>query len=561
MAHGAVWRGGQRLRTQVVLHVKNALQGNQCTTFWHDALRLEGQVVSASRGGHQSAPRGVSTSAGALEGVTACLPSRHLSTSSEIPWHSSTRFRDLYPSTCCERGVRLAHDDARLVQRAAAAAARRKKSRQEARAAENWELYSQGSAETLTGSPLKEALRGQQDNPSVTQPAPSQPLVGELQPASPQEARLAPVLARPDLIITRQIEWGTVLIGYEQRNVYNIVDPRQGSEPVGHIMEQPGSFLLRQFVGIRRPLTALVTDAIGNTLVTIRRPFWLINSRMYIEIDGEVVGEVHRRWHLWKRIYDVYLGNKQFATLENAGFWWWTFTLEDNEKRKLAEIDRNFRGIGYEFLTDAGQYVVRFGDIVPGGHSPQAQGKHWDQLDPVPQLEVIRPLTLTERAITMALAVSLDNDYFSRHSGGGIGMPIPFFGGASEAASSHEEQASEASSAPASTPPPSASEAGGMAGPAAGGAIGGAFGHTYTADRSGGAEDAGGGSAGQVASEQSPDIDPQPFDGERLDDLGGDTWDKGLDWGDSTSDKDSESTGGGDGFFGSFTDIFGDDES
>eukprot|EP00850_Spirogloea_muscicola_P002966 SM000011S19144 [mRNA] locus=s11:1152098:1156508:+ [translate_table: standard] len=212
------------------------------------------------------------------------------------------------------------------------------------------------------------------------------------------------------------------------------------------------------------------------------------------------------------------------------------------------------------FLTDAGQYVVRFGDIVPGGHSPQAQGKDWNQLDPVPQLEVIRPLTLTERAITMALAVSLDNDYFSRHSGGGIGMPIPFFGGASEAASSHEEQASEASSAPASTPP-SASEAGGMAGPAAGGAIGGAFGHTYTADHSGGAEDAGGGSAGQVASEQSPDFDPQSFDGERLDDLGGDTWDKGLDWGDATIDRDGESTGGGEGFSGSFTDIFGDDES
>jgi hypothetical protein len=56
---------------------------------------------------------------------------------------------------------------------------------------------------------------------------------------------------------------------------------------------------------------------------------------------------------------------KQFAAVENPGFWHWTFTLRDQNQGVLAEIDRNWRGFGYEFLTDAGQYVIRFGDILP----------------------------------------------------------------------------------------------------------------------------------------------------------------------------------------------------
>lgn len=46
----------------------------------------------------------------------------------------------------------------------------------------------------------------------------------------------------------------------------------------------------------------------------------------------------------------------------------------------------------------------------------------------VDALAVTRPLSLTERAVTLALAVSLDNDYFSRHSQSGyvLGLPVHF---------------------------------------------------------------------------------------------------------------------------------------
>lgn len=40
-----------------------------------------------------------------------------------------------------------------------------------------------------------------------------------------------------------------------------------------------------------------------------------------------------------------------------------------------------------------------------------------------------RPLTYDERAIVMASAITIDIDYFSRHSGNGGFLPIPMIGG------------------------------------------------------------------------------------------------------------------------------------
>lgn len=44
------------------------------------------------------------------------------------------------------------------------------------------------------------------------------------------------------------------------------------------------------------------------------------------------------------------LRNKQFAVVENPGLWNWTFTLKDIDGNVLAEIDRDWRGFGFEVL-------------------------------------------------------------------------------------------------------------------------------------------------------------------------------------------------------------------
>ncbi|KAG2709310.1 hypothetical protein I3760_05G233200 [Carya illinoinensis] len=262
-----------------------------------------------------------------------------------------------------------------------------------------------------SGASLTEQSFMDQDKPVLTQPPLSQSVSGLLKPQSPEEAQVIPLLARSNLLITRNIEWANLMLGFEQENRYAIVDVCYPQSPVGFIREQ-SNVLTRQFLRLRRPFVAYITDGMGNELFRVRRPFWWITSSIYAEINGKEVGVVHRRWHLWKRVYDLYLGNTQFAVVENPGFWNWTFTLKDIDGNVLAQIDRDWRGFGFEIFTDAGQYVIQFGSSDPSSKTGPARG--------IQELEVARPLTLSERAVTLALAISLDNDYFSRHGGWGI---------------------------------------------------------------------------------------------------------------------------------------------
>ncbi|KAK8619585.1 hypothetical protein V6N13_135867 [Hibiscus sabdariffa] len=261
------------------------------------------------------------------------------------------------------------------------------------------------------GSRVKEEESGDRAVPVFKQQPVSQSISGFLRPTSQEEAQIAPLLARSNLLITRDIEWANLVLGFEQENRYAIVDVFYPQSPVGFIREQ-SNIITRQLLRSRRPFVAYITDAMGQELFRVRRPFWWITSSIFVEIDGKEIGVVHRRWHLWRRVYDLYLGNKQFAVVENPGLWNWTFTLKDIDGQVLAEIDRDWRGFGFEIFTDAGQYVIRFGNADPISKTGPASM--------IQELDVRRPLTLSERAVAVALAISLDNDYFSRHGGWGI---------------------------------------------------------------------------------------------------------------------------------------------
>lgn len=98
---------------------------------------------------------------------------------------------------------------------------------------------------------------------------------------------------------------------------------------------------------------------------------------MFIENgQGDVLGEIQQRWHAWRRNYDLYINKTQFARIE-GNFLAWEFELKDEKGGEstgnvcmypdcalgtLALIDRNFQGFGKEIFTDAGKYVIHFGD-------------------------------------------------------------------------------------------------------------------------------------------------------------------------------------------------------
>ena len=63
----------------------------------------------------------------------------------------------------------------------------------------------------------------------------------------------------------------------------------------------------------------------------MRKPAHLINSTIVVEDgEGNEIGEVKQRWHLWKRNYDIYLGRRQFADIQ-GNFLAWEFVLRDEQ--------------------------------------------------------------------------------------------------------------------------------------------------------------------------------------------------------------------------------------
>lgn len=127
-------------------------------------------------------------------------------------------------------------------------------------------------------------------------------------------------------------------------------------------------------------------------------------------------------------------GFTQFASVDEP---WlsWDFSLMSGEKKLIGSVNRNFAGFAREIFTDTGVYALRMdsaGLAAEPGHlvsktGAQAQGEQ--------VLENPTGMTLDQRAVMLATAVSIDFDYFSRHSGtgGGVGwMPLwfPWGGGA-----------------------------------------------------------------------------------------------------------------------------------
>ena len=72
------------------------------------------------------------------------------------------------------------------------------------------------------------------------------------------------MVGHPALVITRNVEWGTVIFGFEQANKYTICD--QEGNVVALLAEELGSFgkeVGRQLLRTRRPFTATVFSPDG----------------------------------------------------------------------------------------------------------------------------------------------------------------------------------------------------------------------------------------------------------------------------------------------------------
>ena len=131
----------------------------------------------------------------------------------------------------------------------------------------------------------------------------------------------------------------------------------------------------------------------------------------------------------------------QFAKVDEP-FLSWDFSLLGPDSRLLGSVNRSFRGFAREIFTDTGAYVMR---MDSAGLEEESEKRHVISqthkgergfAEAVGGSDDKTGMTLDQRAVMLATAVTVDFDYFSRHSNaGGMGfMPLWMGGGGGEAA-------------------------------------------------------------------------------------------------------------------------------
>ena len=220
----------------------------------------------------------------------------------------------------------------------------------------------------------------------------------------------------------------------------------------------------------------------------------------------------------------------QFAFVDEP-FLSWDFSLRSADFRLIGSVNRNFSGLGRELLTDTGVYALRM-DAAGSAPEPDHSIPKTGDTKAIVREASGPGMTLDQRAVMLATAVSVDFDYFSRKSGGVGFMPIwfPWGGGGGTAAG----------------------EAGGVAGAeAAGGAVAGAG---AAAAAQAAATNAGAGGAGAMGTGPAAPTPPQPpassspNNPSQQEDVWGesDPWgSKGGDNGSSTGSESGRGDGGG----------------
>ncbi|KAF1830796.1 Scramblase-domain-containing protein [Decorospora gaudefroyi] len=124
------------------------------------------------------------------------------------------------------------------------------------------------------------------------------------------------------------------------------------------------------------------------------------------------------------------VGMLQFARVDEP-FLSWDFSLMSEDGRLAGSVNRNFGGFAREIFTDTGVYALRMDAAGLASEPSHLVSKTGEQSRP--SLEGYPGMTLDQRAVMLATAVSIDFDYFSRHSGSGAGsmwpLWMPWFGG------------------------------------------------------------------------------------------------------------------------------------
>ncbi len=163
-------------------------------------------------------------------------------------------------------------------------------------------------------------------------------------------------------LLVKQIkEWGEILVGFESRNRFEILD--ESGNTLGHAAEEAGGFgamLLRNFLGKCRAARIHIYDSQGEEVGLGDKPFRFYFHRMEIFSGGQKIGAVQRRFSILHRKFTMEdeQGNEILEIISPL-FRIWTFKLHQDGV-EVGRISKRWAGLLKEAFTDADVFGIEF---------------------------------------------------------------------------------------------------------------------------------------------------------------------------------------------------------
>jgi len=203
---------------------------------------------------------------------------------------------------------------------------------------------------------------------------------------------LAQFFASPPAFFIRQRkEWAEILVDYETKNQYQVMD--EGQRELAIVVERAGGFfdfLRRGFLRSHRPLEIDLVDPGGQGILHLSRSFFFFFSDLdVLDADGTKVGSVQRRFGIVFKKYDLADANGEvFARIKSPLWRLWTFPVNDLSGEQRSVITKRWGGAMREVFTDADVFMVDY---------------------------AAAPWTDEQRATVFAAAISIDFDFFENN--------------------------------------------------------------------------------------------------------------------------------------------------
>ena len=171
------------------------------------------------------------------------------------------------------------------------------------------------------------------------------------------------IIGDRDKVFVRQVkEWGEIVIGFESRNRFEIVD--ETGEQLALAAEEAGGFgavLARNFLGRCRKSTIHVYTEEGSEIATGKKPFTWYFHRMELFERGEKLGAIQRRFSILHRLFTLEdAEGNELLTIKSPLFRIWTFKLLLGTE-EVGRISKKWSGMLKEMFSDADNFGVEFG--------------------------------------------------------------------------------------------------------------------------------------------------------------------------------------------------------